>query len=501
MNYNVIKQNTVGDLTTYRKGVLNVIETDLYDILQIKYTDTPLVKLKDQGIFLKKDSAPLDMKDCFMLPKGIGEVSSEGILGVKIKMRLTADIMTQVRKVLQVIYDLRRTEGSVMVTYKPESGFGMYIPKQRITAASVTIEPEDIDKPLLDGFKIAAFIHSHPFSGHAFLSGTDHANASNLSYVPIMSVNFRPDKLPVGILDMYNFGVPECEFHDIPIMWEDLVEPLPDTISIDKEERLAIEELLKDKIPAVKQISNWWAGDYDNFGRPLKGKLGRGKSASYGHRNKTTTLNDHTAGVRTAEDYPGMSWDAPMEIPDDTPACEMDLEFNDEVIGGVMQLLLKDAHAIHDGSKNKFTLTLPKGRDAVLEILDNISSIIDYGQDLPVFLSKDLCRMGSLPYKNLIARLGRSLELFLSAWVEVSDPGEWLTREEPVPMIIKEFMQVINMEGTDSINAVEQFFNDPVAWLSAILFDIDSDLRKNSEDNVNPNPAGKLYTNPAMNKI
>lgn len=191
---------------------------------------------------MEPEGIPFTLRDDF------GQLSKlDPVVGVRIKKKIPSEIMVRIRKIFQIFYELYRTEGSAMVTYDPETeAFDVFVPKQKVSAAHVHVVADEINKPYDNKLLVAAFFHSHPFGGGGkFLSGTDHANACNLSYVPIGSFNFPTDKLSgTKARSVYTFGEIESEFHRCALDERTLAD-FPEIVEITAEEEKELKELVE----------------------------------------------------------------------------------------------------------------------------------------------------------------------------------------------------------------------------------------------------------------
>lgn len=227
-------------------GVLREIDTPLATALILKFVDVPEIRTGKDS-YLKKDyvepeGIPFTLRDDF------GQLSKlDPVVGVRIKKKIPSEIMVRIRKIFQIFYELYRTEGSAMVTYDPKTeAFDVFVPKQKVSAAHVHVVVDEINKPYDNKLLVAAFFHSHPFGGGGkFLSGTDHANACNLSYVPIGSFNFPTDKLSgTKARSVYTFGEIESEFHRCALDERTLAD-FPEIVEITAEEEKELKELVE----------------------------------------------------------------------------------------------------------------------------------------------------------------------------------------------------------------------------------------------------------------
>jgi len=161
-----------------------------------------------------------------------------GILGVNIKQRIPEQIMADVRGILQLVWDIYHTEGTVFVTYDKESKeFGVEIPRQQASASHVTVAEDQVHEVYNNGKILAAWLHSHPFNNadSAFLSATDHNNAQQVKYVPTGSINFRTSPLAQSDkASVFQFGVVKCQFHRCALDQEELAE-IPETVVLDQD--------------------------------------------------------------------------------------------------------------------------------------------------------------------------------------------------------------------------------------------------------------------------
>lgn len=226
---------------------LTVSKTPLFEVLEFRVTGVAGIEIGDDYFTSVKD-AP-DLSACFIAGKHLESIKTGEILAVRIFKKIPGDLIAECRKILQVIYDEKRTEGAVIITYdKNTEEFAVFVPKQTVSGASVDLEVEDVDEAFGGGEKlIAASFHSHPFggSGGGFLSHTDHSHADCIPGVPIASFNFSTSPISGNV---YKFGSLKCTFHNIPMDTMDLVEDVPEIVEINQEERAAIKEKVMPRI-------------------------------------------------------------------------------------------------------------------------------------------------------------------------------------------------------------------------------------------------------------
>lgn len=234
----------IGGVTRVGVGALLVNENPLYHTLEYNSVGITGVLLDDQFFKGMLD----DPEDCFIMDDAFSKLT-KGLLGVRILKKLPEAVMVETRKILQVIYDIHRTEGAVLIGYMPDGKFITYIPEQSVTGAHVTLEDSAINKIYTEhpGVMIAASFHSHPFGGGSgFLSGTDHGNAENIPGIPIASFNFSTAPIPGTAL--YKFGALKITFHSISIRESELAEKLPEVVLITEQERQAITAGIESKV-------------------------------------------------------------------------------------------------------------------------------------------------------------------------------------------------------------------------------------------------------------
>ena len=239
----------IGGVTRVGVGALLVNENPLYHTLEYNSVGITGVLMDDQ--FFK--GALDDPEDCFIMDDAFSKLT-KGLLGVRVIKKLPEAVMVETRKILQVIYDIHRTEGAVLIGYLPDGTFITYIPEQSVSGAHVSLEDSAINKiyEAHPGVMIAASFHSHPFGGGSgFLSGTDHSNAQNIPGVPIASFNFST--VPISGTALYKFGALKITFHSISMRESELAEKLPEVVLITEQERQDIKARIESKV-----ISGGW---------------------------------------------------------------------------------------------------------------------------------------------------------------------------------------------------------------------------------------------------
>lgn len=257
--------------------------------LILKFVDVPEIRTgKDSYLkkgYVETEGIPFTLRDDF------GRLSKlDPVIGVKIKKKIPSEIMVRVRKIFQIFHELYRTEGSAMVTYDPETeAFDVFVPKQKVSAAHVHVIAEEINKPYDNKLLVAAFFHSHPFGGGKFLSGTDHANACNLSYVPIGSFNFPTSKLS-GTKDrsVYAFGEIESEFHRCSLDERTLAD-FPEIVEITADEEKELKELVEAAVEREFVM--------DRFGRKHYGNKQHTTKKSCRHTVQDRDKHEHIANI------------------------------------------------------------------------------------------------------------------------------------------------------------------------------------------------------------
>lgn len=246
----------IGGVTRVGVGALLVNENPLYHTLEYNSVGITGLLMDDQFFKGLLD----DPEDCFIMDDAFSKLP-KGLLGVRILKKLPESVMVETRKILQVIYDIHRTEGAVLIGYLPDGRFITYIPEQSVSGAHVTLEDSAINKIYAEhrGVMIAASFHSHPFGGGSgFLSGTDHGNAQNIPGVPIASFNFSTAPIPGTAL--YKFGAVKITFHNISIRESELAEKLPEVVLITEQERQAITADIEGKVVS----SGGWSRNASN---------------------------------------------------------------------------------------------------------------------------------------------------------------------------------------------------------------------------------------------
>ena len=286
---------------------LLIEEGPLYDILRINVSKCKSVRIEGLDLTSNQEGGLCDTAPVGILHSKLAEIANQPILVIP-KRKIPAKILTEVRTVLQLIYEKHHTEGAVLVVYDMTTGeFETIVPKQTDTSVTCTIEAEDSQCWLSATKRLAANFHSHPFGGHgAFLSSTDDVQAFAIPGAPIASFNFNPAPR-VGSL--YNFGTLKCEFGEIDkLEAEDFCELPEEIFEITQEDRAKWQPLIDERVSAP-------GFSYSRFGWSQSNHLGNGNVAN--PQNGSTWLGWKTRQGKSQpasqETIEGMDYRAMMD--------------------------------------------------------------------------------------------------------------------------------------------------------------------------------------------
>lgn len=121
-------------------------------------------------------------------------------------------LINQVWSFFRMVWNTKKTEAMVYLTWHPEHGYRVYVPNQSPTGGHVRVDNFDAT-PIKRGWRIAGTIHSHCNFGY-FHSGTDTADADKHDGIH-MTMGFVDDAKKFGIATMiaingvkWNFEMP-----------------------------------------------------------------------------------------------------------------------------------------------------------------------------------------------------------------------------------------------------------------------------------------------------
>lgn len=272
---------------------LLIEEGPLYDILRVNVSKCKSVKIEGLDLTSSQEGGLCDLAPVGILHSKLAEIANQPILVIP-KRKIPAKILTEVRTVLQLIYEKHHTEGAVLVVYDTTTGeFETVVPKQTDTSMTCTIEAEDSQCWLSATRRLAANFHSHPFNSGAFLSPTDDVQAFAIPGAPIASFNFNPAPR-VG--NLYNFGTLKCEFGEIDkLEAEDFCELPEEIFEITQEDRDKWQPLIDERVYAP-------------------GSCSRSGWLRYSYLDKGNAVNPQ-------KDSPGLDW---TEMDDEEQDCSED---------------------------------------------------------------------------------------------------------------------------------------------------------------------------------
>lgn len=295
-------------ITVNQAACLLIEEGPLYDILRVNVSQCKSVRIDGLDLTSSQEGGLGELAPVGILHSKLAEIANQPILVIP-KRKIPAKILTEVRTVLQLIYEKHHTEGAVLVVYDTTTGeFETVVPKQTDTSVTCTIEAEDSQCWLSATKRLAANFHSHPFGGRsAFLSSTDDVQAFAIPGAPIASFNFNPAPR-VG--NLYNFGTLKCEFGEIDrLEAEDFCELPEEIFEISQEDRDKWQPLIDERVsaPGFSYSRSGWS-QYNHLGN---GNAANPQNGSTRPGWKTRQGKSQPASQETLEgmDYQAMTDD------------------------------------------------------------------------------------------------------------------------------------------------------------------------------------------------
>lgn len=241
-------------MTIKQMGVLRTDKGPLYDVLRLNTVGCAAIVVDGVEYVNQAMAQPeIDLNGNEEIPAilspDLAKLAGK-TLAVTVKRKIPKSCIIECRKIMQLIHDHHKTEGAVMVLYNTETQqFSVYVPKQTVSGALCSIEPEDSCAPLNQHVVVAASFHSHPFGGsHGFLSGTDHGHADAIPDAPIASFNFST--VPINGTKLYKFGIVEPEFAGIPLEPLQFIEELPELVEVSEADAAKYKDVLDERVKA-----------------------------------------------------------------------------------------------------------------------------------------------------------------------------------------------------------------------------------------------------------
>lgn len=271
-------------------GCLRTEEGPVYDVVRFNTVACQSVTIGGVRYVVEKEDGGDDLgslEEPVVLHPVLAALAGQPAIGVRCKKKIPARNLIEARTIMQIVHDKFGTECMVFILYdKRTDEFITLIPKQTVTSTTCHVSAEDGVEGQTADIIMAADFHSHPFGSGGFLSGTDHDNHDSFQSVPIASFNFSP-KPKIG--DLYEFGVLEAEYGDIPLQQSQFTEPVDEVFIISDADRARWNPIIESKVhKSQTAVSSAWGAwqsskttgwnweDDDNFGWPPYEKGFRG---------------------------------------------------------------------------------------------------------------------------------------------------------------------------------------------------------------------------------